>query len=615
MASSQRSDASSAWKLDQPTFTQPVDSDLFAIDSEMHHSIVKVESRFKDKKTGHSIWKTGNGWLIRQNLVVTAADVVYDAEYQLGAATQVKCYVGRRGRTCSDSSRPQLFYGRRITTSADWMAASNGGSQDVAFIHVAEPQIMEACSCNTFEDVKRNISAAPREVDTILPVPETEENPMHCLGCAGTCGSSATATVKQSGSDTKFEPDSQVEDPTVTNPTTESSPTESNVDGFVSISTTENTAMASMVDDIVESDPFYKALTTVSEIDTQSLEIESSLIGSVGQFVSIVGGSLLRNVAGAKSVTVGDFTKLSGAAESALLAEASLQAVLAIQESPELDEILEAMKENWTVNAPKLDEASELLYPHLVDSISDITTYYETDQAGQTGPSKKHQRRALGIRHFPGSGLNGSGTDFAKGLFAPTLVVPGREDVFPSVGPVLKRGVLVEEKLVSPSAKAALAERISDLLQTVAKRTESASVSVGLDIEATRILLQRAILADAALQALSSLPKKKLELLDLVPLDSTTDGVENIFDFLKTVLQKIGPIALLPAKNAIKDFAATLVDPSTKVQQECHTVKNANIKTSSKLVLRDRLRTGRTTVRVGGFLRLCLTNIRLTNTS
>lgn len=432
---------------------------------------------------------------------------------------------------------------------------------------------------------------------------------MHCLGCAGICSSSATATVKLPVTETKFEPDTQVEDTTVTNSTTQSTLTESNVDGFVSISTTENTAMASMVDEIVEPDPFYKALTIVSEIDTQSLEIESSLIGSVGQFVSIVGGSLLRNVAGAKSVAVGDFTKLSGAAESALLAEASLQAVLAIEESPELDEILEAMKENWTVNAPKIDQASELLYPHLADSVSDITTYYEADQAGQTGPSKKHQRRALGIRHFPGSGLDGSGTDFAKGLFAPTLVVPGREDVFSSVGPVLKRGVLVEDKLVSPSAKAALAERISDLLQTVATHTESASTSVGLDKEATRILLQRAILADAALQALSRLPKKKLELLKLVPLDSTTDGVEDIFDFLKTVLQKVGPVALLPAKNAIRGFAATLVDPSTKVHEECHTAKNANIKTSSsKLVLRDRLRTGKTTVRVSGFLRSCITN-------
>lgn len=88
---------------------------------------------------------------------------MYDAEYQLGAATQVKCYVGRRGRTCSDSSRTQLFYGRRITTSADWMADSNGSSQDVAFIHVAEPQVVEVCSCNTFEDVKLAISVAPRE--------------------------------------------------------------------------------------------------------------------------------------------------------------------------------------------------------------------------------------------------------------------------------------------------------------------------------------------------------------------------------------------------------------------------------------------------------------------
>ena len=114
-------------------------------------AIVKIESRFENTQTGHSIWKIGTGWLIRPDLIVTGGDVVYDAEYQLGAATQVKCFIGYHA---SSSSEIQPRYGQRVVTSSEWIDGSEKRSRDIAFIQVAEPFSIKGCTCKALEQVR-----------------------------------------------------------------------------------------------------------------------------------------------------------------------------------------------------------------------------------------------------------------------------------------------------------------------------------------------------------------------------------------------------------------------------------------------------------------------------
>lgn len=352
----------------------------------------------------------------------------------------------------------------------------------------------------------------------------------------------------------------------------------------------KNTPTTSEEDASNDSDIFYEVLKTVASLE--SLDSTSPLLEAASNSVSITAGALVSYIVGAETISSGAATKISGAAERALLAEASLEAVLAIEESPELGEILEHMQKNWTENAPKVDEVAGLLASYLKEAARDITTYRETDN-NEVGQSTKRKRRALAIRHFPGTNTNDTGKDFIKGLFGPTLPLAGREDVFSSLGPVLRSAISAVEQLVSQAGQTAVAERVPKLLEKAASRgTELASE---IDEEASRILLQRAIMADAALQAIFSLSKEKLDALKLIPLDAISIE-EDIFDFLKRVVQDLGPLALYPAKHGVKKFTSLLIDAPIKSQIP-QPVQQVTVKTTTqRLVLREMLRGAKASV-------------------
>lgn len=405
----------------------------------------------------------------------------------------------------------------------------------------------------------------------------------HCNGCGGSCDNIDVTPVEQP----------QIQEEPKPEETTEVVPSGNTETDFEIIE--ENTPTTSEEDASNDTDIFYEVLKTVASLE--SLDSTSPLLESASNSVSITAGALVSYIVGAETISSGAATKISGASERALLAEASLEAVLAIEESPELDEILEHMRKNWTENAPKVDEVAGLLASYLKEAARDIATYRETDN-NEVGQSTKRKRRALAIRHFPGTNANDTGKDFIKGLFGPTLPLAGREDGFSSLGPVLRSAISAVEQLVSQAGKTAVVERGPKLLEKATSRgTELASE---IDEEASRILLQRAIMADAALQAIFSLSKEKLDALKLIPLDEVSIE-ENIFDFLKRVVQDLGPFALYPAKHGVKKFTSLLIDAPIKSQAP-QPVQQVTVKTTTqRLVLREMLRGAKATVIVSDF--------------
>ncbi|RSM15089.1 hypothetical protein CDV31_005170 [Fusarium ambrosium] len=139
-------DRAAIWTLSDPGSSQPVESTVLPDDGSRrdesifypdnripvnradfqdggkYRSIVKIQSRFEDKQRGESIWKMGTGWLIRDDIIVTGGDVVYDRRFKLGECTQMKCYIGYNGRDSVNS--PQTNQNR---------------TRDVAFIKVNRP--------------------------------------------------------------------------------------------------------------------------------------------------------------------------------------------------------------------------------------------------------------------------------------------------------------------------------------------------------------------------------------------------------------------------------------------------------------------------------------------
>ncbi|KAI8651830.1 hypothetical protein NCS55_01429500 [Fusarium keratoplasticum] len=554
-----------------------VDSTLLQ-DAGMIRSIVKIESRFENTQTGHSIWKIGTGWLIRPDLIVTGGDVVYDAEYQLGAATQVKCFIGYHA---SSSSEIQPRYGQRVVTSSEWIDGSEKRSRDIAFIQVAEPFAIKGCTCKALEQVrllepevvpKAPIQEEPvvsESKETDVPVPQLEQpEPQSEV----TQPEVIQPEITQPEITQPQEPELKIPSVSVHGKTDD--------DGFVNVTSPAADTTA---------DPFYEVLKTVAQIDAKTLDIESPLVDEIGQFLSVSAGSLLRYVVGAEPISTGEKTRLPGVSERALLSEASLQAVLAIEQSSELNEIVEHMRQTWTANAPEVDQAATLIVPYLKERAQHITEYHLEDANEQTVGSKTLKRRPLAIRLSAGS--EGS-KDFAKGLFSPTIPLAGREQVFSSLGPVLRDAILAVETLVSETGKAAINERVPKLLEK-----SRAVNSTQSDLEATRILIQRAIMADAAYQALASLSEQKLQALQLLPLGSTVIEHESIFDFIKRVIQKTGPVALHPTKQAVKKFIPLLIDAPSKQPEPASSVTTKT--TVHRLALRDVLREDKASPNVG----------------
>ncbi|TVY60236.1 hypothetical protein Focb16_v003198 [Fusarium oxysporum f. sp. cubense] len=552
-------------------------------DAGMVRSIVKIEARFANKLTGYSIWKISTGLLVSPDLVVAGSEAVYDAEYQLGAATQVKCYTGYRGRGSSDI---QPRYGQRVVFSADWTEGSERRSRDIAFIQVAQPFTLSVQNAPV-QGMSDQIAFPSSFADELASIEEpVEQAPITVTVCTN-CSAHETP-VPEAVTQPEPEPkvtqadapapdcvEPAVEEPELEIPAPAAEPIPEPVpeSDYVDIEI-DNTPDTSVSEEV---DPFYETLKTVSQVDTKTLDIESSLIDDVGQFVSVAAGSLVSHVVGAETISSGKATKLSGVSERALLAEASLQAVFAIEQSSELDEIIAAMKENWTTNAPQVEQLSELLAPYLAEAARCIIEYHQEDEAGNVTAAKAPKRRNLGIRQFPTSEAT---KGFVKGIFEPTLPLAGREDVFSSLGPVLRSAVSAVEQIVCQAGNTAV-DVITPKLLT---KYQGTAPSAG-DIEATRVLVQRAIMADAAYQALSTFPREKLQVLRVILLDAELPQADNIFDFIKNVIQKIGPVCLHDAKQAVHKFVPLLGDAPAKAPQPVSAVPATAA--SSKFALRD----------------------------
>ncbi|KAH7186057.1 uncharacterized protein B0J16DRAFT_320816 [Fusarium flagelliforme] len=542
-------------------------------EGEMARSIVKIEARFENKLTGHCIWKVGTGLLFSPDVVVTGSEIVYDAEYQLGTATQIKCYIGNRGRNVSET---QPRYGQSVRFSAEWTEGHNRRSRDIAFIKVASPSVVSS-SQQTVSEEKPTVPAVT-----------------HCCNCSGHVEPIPTVVAEPVVEPViepvvEAEPEPEVIQPEIpvavcVEPILEPeleipAPASQSDCGFVEIEAeapiaqADDTPDTSVVEEADITDPFYEALKSVSQLDNKTFDIESSLIDDVGQFASVATGALVSYVVGAEIISSGAATELPGVPERALLAEASLQAVLAIKQSDELDEIIASMKTNWTANAPQIDQLSELLAPYLSEAAKYIVENHQQSYTAQVAV-KPLQRRSLGIRDF---NSNASIQAFVKGLFEPSLPLAGREEIFTSLGPVLRTAVSNAQQIVDQAGKMTIGSQVPRLLQ----KYDGATASVE-DVQATRVLVHRSIIADVAYQTLSTLSDEKLRVLEVIPVDNGSPQDETVFDFVKRIMQEEGAICLQYANEAVHKFIPLLIDRVAQVLEPAP-VKIA----SSKFALRD----------------------------
>jgi V8-like Glu-specific endopeptidase len=80
----------------------------------------------------------GTGWLIREDLVVTAGHNVYSNTYG-GQAQRIKCWIGYRGRKHASAPGVQHRQALNIVTTASWRSNKSDRRRDVALIQVSTP--------------------------------------------------------------------------------------------------------------------------------------------------------------------------------------------------------------------------------------------------------------------------------------------------------------------------------------------------------------------------------------------------------------------------------------------------------------------------------------------
>ncbi|KAF2203867.1 hypothetical protein GQ43DRAFT_478690 [Delitschia confertaspora ATCC 74209] len=105
-----------------------------------YRAIVKLFLRFAGQPEGSS-WAMATGWLIENDLLVTAGHCAFDWSHNYGRLSHVKCYIGYTGREAvKDKVQVQLRMGTRVAVLDSWLSKGATDSRaDVAFIRVNSP--------------------------------------------------------------------------------------------------------------------------------------------------------------------------------------------------------------------------------------------------------------------------------------------------------------------------------------------------------------------------------------------------------------------------------------------------------------------------------------------
>ncbi|KAM0335043.1 hypothetical protein ACHAQA_000077 [Verticillium albo-atrum] len=119
----------------------------------VYRSIVKLFLRF-EKQAEDDPWAMASGWLIRDNLLVTAGHCAYDHAHGLGRLLHVKAYIGYSGKESIRPADPdpkenyqhiyseydvQFRTGNAVVTTESWLNDGSFEAADLSFIQLSDP--------------------------------------------------------------------------------------------------------------------------------------------------------------------------------------------------------------------------------------------------------------------------------------------------------------------------------------------------------------------------------------------------------------------------------------------------------------------------------------------
>ena len=100
---------------------------------------MKLQLKYAGQDKDDDRWAMGTGWLIRNDLLVTAGHCAYDWKSNFGRCVQVKAYIGYDGKDSAARSDVQFRSGKKIVTTGGWLKSAENRVNDVSFIQLNKP--------------------------------------------------------------------------------------------------------------------------------------------------------------------------------------------------------------------------------------------------------------------------------------------------------------------------------------------------------------------------------------------------------------------------------------------------------------------------------------------
>ncbi|KAJ5292686.1 uncharacterized protein N7443_008639 [Penicillium atrosanguineum] len=304
-------------------------------------------------------------------------------------------------------------------------------------------------------------------------------------------------------------------------------------------------------DSIVE-ESFVEIVKAVSDVTKREMLDRSPFFGPLGGPLSALAGAALEVIAkfGGPESMMNLQKATSGSTERAILAEATLQSVLQITDHELSERLMSDMRVTYLQLAPHITNLAPKLFPVLRDCALRLAVNQDY--------LRKSENIRLGSPRALFSGLDSfdpSRPAFVNGLFGPTRPVLATEGFFSGIGNVLDQAVnKVADSfniLEPPGLKL-----INDALASI--RIESMETSQPTekeDLAATRLITQRAIMAEAALRAVMKLEQRDFP----QPCQTESYGAEGFFDIIKSQVQVMGKDVLKYAPSVINALAPTVM--------------------------------------------------------
>jgi hypothetical protein len=309
---------------------------------------------------------------------------------------------------------------------------------------------------------------------------------------------------------------------------------------------------------------FFDALKSVvgvvARVGKVALPIASPLLGPLGGPLSAVAGAALSavaNAAGAESTTVSIPQATQGATERAVLAEATLQSVLRIQDPELTEKLLRDMQVTYSELAPHVTNLAPKMTPLLKDSALRIAV--TQDYMRKSENVKLSARRGIRNETESVSAVDAIQAPFVEGLLEATRPVDGEEGFFDGLGSFIGKAVTKAAPFALKGAKIGLQLLNNALAPSGEESVSQTQPEDKDDLVAATLLTKRAVIAEAALRAVMKLDKNDFDRASQSQTESLF-GPEGFFDGIKSMVQVIGSAVSKAAPKVISTLLPIAAD-------------------------------------------------------